>query len=232
MFVRASIRFRFLGLVDSFVDDWSTTYRGKAWVLFEAILCPVLPGSTTKAPEPLTPATVPVDPNFVIDVWHDLWNEHDAIQDEAAAAAATAAGSSSEEGKGGGGGGTAAVSVVSDERFAADWSLRREALEMDAQRMLRVMAHLAPAIAADDATALAAELLGLLQGFSATATTAAAMVKALVSLCAAKAPDEATALAEEVERWRLAKEEGNAQLQAISDDYKDRMAAIRNAAAS
>ena len=48
----------------------------------------------------------------------------------------------------------------------------------------------------------------------------------------AQGSDEATALAEEVERWRLAKEEGNAQLQAISDDYKDRMAAIRNAAAS
>jgi hypothetical protein len=39
--------------------------------------------------------------------------------------------------------------------------------------------------------------------------------------------EEAEALAEEVERWRLAKEAGNAELQAISDDYKDRMAAIR-----
>jgi hypothetical protein len=39
--------------------------------------------------------------------------------------------------------------------------------------------------------------------------------------------EEAEALAEEVERWRLAKEAGNEELQAISDDYKDRMAAIR-----
>merc|ERR1711988_1346380 len=39
--------------------------------------------------------------------------------------------------------------------------------------------------------------------------------------------EEANALAAEVERWRIAKEEGNAELQAISDDYKARMAAIR-----
>ena len=39
--------------------------------------------------------------------------------------------------------------------------------------------------------------------------------------------EEATTLAAEVERWRIAKEEGNAELQAISDDYKERMAAIR-----
>jgi len=38
---------------------------------------------------------------------------------------------------------------------------------------------------------------------------------------------EANALAAEVERWRGAKEQGNAELQAISDDYKARMAAIR-----
>merc|ERR1719502_2581230 len=38
---------------------------------------------------------------------------------------------------------------------------------------------------------------------------------------------EAEALTREVERWRLAKEKGNAELQAISDDYKARMAAIR-----
>lgn len=39
--------------------------------------------------------------------------------------------------------------------------------------------------------------------------------------------EEAEALAEEVERWQVAKEAGNAELQAISDYYKDRMAAIR-----
>ena len=56
--------------------------RNGAWVLFEAILCPSLPGSTTKAAEAVTPQNVPVDPNFVIDVWHDMWAEHDAIEDE------------------------------------------------------------------------------------------------------------------------------------------------------
>jgi hypothetical protein len=39
--------------------------------------------------------------------------------------------------------------------------------------------------------------------------------------------EEAEALAEEVKRWQVAKEAGNAELQAISDYYKDRMAAIR-----
>jgi len=45
--------------------------------------------------------------------------------------------------------------------------------------------------------------------------------------CAAPGSEEAVALAKEVERWRIAKEAGNAELQAISDDYKDRMATIR-----
>ena len=127
---------------------------------------------------------MPVDPNFVIDVWHDMWAEHDAIEDEAAAAAAYAAQDVGND---------QALQVA--DALAADWAARRDALEMDAQRMLRVMAHLAPAIAASDASQLAAELMGLLSSFSATASTAAAMVKALVSLCAAKAPDEATASA-------------------------------------
>merc|ERR1712146_469318 len=52
--------------------------------------------------------------------------------------------------------------------------------------------------------------------------------EAMVKLeSAAPGSEEAVALAEEVERWRIAKEAGNAELQAISDDYKDRMAAIR-----
>ena len=32
---------------------------------------PIAPGSTTKVAEPVTPQNVPVDPNFVIDVWHE-----------------------------------------------------------------------------------------------------------------------------------------------------------------
>ena len=52
--------------------------------------------------------------------------------------------------------------------------------------------------------------------------------EALLKLeCALPGSEEAKALAAEVERWRMAKEAGNAKLQAISDDYKDRMAAIR-----
>ena len=52
--------------------------------------------------------------------------------------------------------------------------------------------------------------------------------EALLKLqCAPPGSDEAKALAAEVERCRIAKEEGNATLQAISDDYKDRMAKIR-----
>ena len=55
--------------------------------------------------------------------------------------------------------------------------------------MLRVAATLAPAIPADDASELAAELLALLEGLSAAAATAAAMLNALVALCHAKAPN-------------------------------------------
>lgn len=52
--------------------------------------------------------------------------------------------------------------------------------------------------------------------------------EALLKLqCAPPGSEEAKALAAEVERCRIAKEEGNATLQAISDDYKDRMAKIR-----
>jgi len=68
------------------------------------------------------------------------------------------------------------------------------ALEVDAQRMLRAIAHLAPAVPAPDAAALAAELLALLQALEATPATAAAMLKALVALCSAKAPTQAQAL--------------------------------------
>ena len=39
----------------------ATRVRNGAWVLLEAILCPALPRSTTAAPEPLTPATTPVE---------------------------------------------------------------------------------------------------------------------------------------------------------------------------
>jgi len=73
--------------------------------------------------------------------------------------------------------------------------LELTALEVDAQRMLRAIAHLAPAVPAPDAAALAAELLALLQALEATPATSAAMLKALVALCSAKAPTQAQALA-------------------------------------
>jgi hypothetical protein len=141
--------------------------RQGAWVLFEAVLCPSIhSGSTTHAPAPLTAATVPVDPTFVIACWHDLWAEIDACEIQEQEEAASAAGS----------------------MLGASESSGREALEQDAQRMLRVVAFLAPAIAADAATALASELISLLQALHATPTTAASMLKALISLCSTKAP--------------------------------------------
>ena len=149
--------------------------RQGAWVLFEAVLCPSIhAGSTTAAPLLLTSSSVPVEPAFVMACWRDLWSEYDSVLERAAAAGSDA---------------------VAPEQSAA-WSAERDALEVDAQRMLRAMAHLAPAIAAADASALAAELLSLLQAFAATPATAAAMLRALVALCSAKAPspEQATAI--------------------------------------
>eukprot|EP01045_Picozoa_sp_COSAG04_P046558 COSAG04_NODE_16925_length_485_cov_0.797927_1_plen_62_part_00 len=54
--------------------------------------------------------------------------------------------------------------------------------------------------------------------------------EALAALAEAAAGSaEAVRLAEEAEGYRLAKEAGNAELQLISDEYKDKMAAIRAA---
>ena len=54
--------------------------------------------------------------------------------------------------------------------------------------------------------------------------------EALAALAEAAAGSaEAARLAEEAEGYRLAKEAGNAELQLISNEYKDKMAAIRAA---
>ena len=54
--------------------------------------------------------------------------------------------------------------------------------------------------------------------------------EALAALAEATAGSaQAVRLAEEAEGYRLAKEAGNAELQLISDEYKDKMAAIRAA---
>lgn len=123
------------------------TVRQGAWVLLEAVLCPTIAGGSSTAPTvALTAATAPLEPAFVLACWRDLWHEYEAILD-------------------------CAPSHEASPEEAAKWASHQAGLEVDAQRMLRVVTVLAPAIAAADASTLAAELLGLLQSFAATAAT-------------------------------------------------------------
>lgn len=114
------------------------TLRQGTWVLFEALLCPAGKPGASGSPAangtgPWTSEPPAVDATFMISCWHDTWADLE-----------TAMGVVEVGGHG----------VTFKERTAA---------EVNAQRVLRVMARLAAIIPAADASALAAELLALLQ---------------------------------------------------------------------